>query len=217
MPPPLRPPGPIAPSTATISSIPQSSPRARRPLPRVPISLATESLISVSLLGSEPHLSQPENSPIAHPRQISTPSSQLSSLSVSFLVIIYDKTPYLIFVHPRRPTTATPAFNGIPTSQSTPSGSIIVSVTTPQGSGSTGNPSLGIVSSEPSAVPDERNLANDFDRIVDEIQTYNLTRGLEHEGLLNDVRTLKNEVRGLAGLVRIGPLAHRDLPGLLLK
>lgn len=48
-------------------------------------------------------------------------------------------------------------------------------------------------------------MAHDFDRLVDELHTYNLTRGLEHTGLTKDVQALKNEVRGLAGLVRMRP------------
>ena len=102
-----------------------------------------------------------------------------------------------MFVQPRRTTPPTSA------SPLTPSGSIIVSVTTPHGSGSTEKRTLGTEASEVSAVTDQRHLAHDFDKLVHEMNTFNLARGLEHQGLVNDVRTLKNEVRGLAGLVRM--------------
>lgn len=92
---PLRPPGPIPPSTVTSSFPPSisspssistpsslrlasvSSPRTGRPLPRIPISLATESLISRSLVGSDSHLPL-GNTPVAQARPTHTPS--LSSL-----------------------------------------------------------------------------------------------------------------------------------------
>ena len=76
-------------------------------------------------------------------------------------------------------------------------------VTTPHGSGSTEKRTLGTEASEVSAVTDKRHLAHDFDKLVHEINIFNLATGLEHQGLVNDVRTLKNEVRGLAGLVRM--------------
>ena len=133
--PPIRPPGPIPPSSATASSpaLPPSissqtdistpstlsltsvsSSRISRPLPPVPISLATESLISTSIVGSEPHLPR-ARSPITFGRPISTPSGQPSSQRItdtetssvcSLLIIFYrfiNLYIYSLFASPLPP------------------------------------------------------------------------------------------------------------------
>jgi len=85
----------------------------------------------------------------------------------------------------------------------TPSGSLVVSITTPQGSGDTEQSSLRTVPSD-SAVT-ERDLGRDIDRLADELRTYDHARGLENQDVVDNVRALREELRDLADFLHRTP------------
>ncbi|CAA7269900.1 unnamed protein product [Cyclocybe aegerita] len=86
----------------------------------------------------------------------------------------------------------------------TPEGSLIVSITTPQGSGATEQSSLRTIPSV-STVITERDLAREMDRLVGELHTYDQARGLENEEIAENVRALREELRDLANFLQRTP------------
>ncbi len=74
-----------------------------------------------------------------------------------------------------------------------------MSITTPHGSDATERSSLR---TRPSitAAP-ERDLVQEFDALIDDVQTYDRTRRLEYEELSNEVKSAQDEVRGLREFV----------------
>ena len=85
----------------------------------------------------------------------------------------------------------------------TPEASLIVSLTTPQGSGDTEQSSLRTVSSD-SAVT-ERDLGREIDRLADELRTYDLARRLENQDIMDNLSALRQELRDLANFLHRMP------------
>src|SRR4051812_21773541 len=85
----------------------------------------------------------------------------------------------------------------------TPEGSLLVSITTPQGSGATEQSSLRTIPSISTVT--ERDLGRDLDRLADEIRTYDHARGLENQDIADNVRALRDELHGLADYLRRTP------------
>jgi len=75
-----------------------------------------------------------------------------------------------------------------------------VSITTPHGSGATERSSLRTLPSI--AAAPERDLVQEFDALIDDVQNYDRTRSLEYKELANDVQLAQDEVRGLREFVR---------------
>lgn len=93
----------------------------------------------------------------------------------------------------------------------TPEGTVIMSITTPQGSGATEQSSLRTMPSV-SAVT-ERDFGRDFDRLADEIRTHHQARGLEHQDLVDNlVRALRDEVQRLAEYLHRTPSPVTPVP-----
>ena len=86
----------------------------------------------------------------------------------------------------------------------TPEGTVIVSITTPQGSGPTEQSSLRTLPSSISALT-QRDLGRDFDRLADAVQTNDQARGLEYQDMADNVRALRDEFRDLADYLRRTP------------
>ena len=90
----------------------------------------------------------------------------------------------------------------------TPPGTMIVSLTTPQGSGATEQSSLRTVPSSISTVT-QRDIGRDLNRMADEIRndirTYDHARGLEHDYLADIVRALRDELQHLADYLHRTP------------
>ncbi|KAG6890494.1 hypothetical protein C0992_000986 [Termitomyces sp. T32_za158] len=85
----------------------------------------------------------------------------------------------------------------------TPEGSIIVSLSTPQGSAQPTQPSLTTVISE--SVPTERDLSRDIDRIADDLRQYDIARGVENRELADNVQALRDELRDLSDYLHRSP------------
>ena len=85
----------------------------------------------------------------------------------------------------------------------TPEGSIVVSLTTPQGSAQPTQSSLRTVTSE--SVPTERDLSRDIDRIADDLRQYDIARENENRELSDNVRALRDELRDLSDYLRHSP------------
>ena len=110
----------------------------------------------------------------------------------------------------QRPSpSSSPSVIAVP-SLPTPEGTVIMSITTPQGSGATEQSSLRTMPSV-SAVT-ERDLGRDFDRMADEIRTYDQARGLEHQDLFDNVRALRDELQGLANYLHRTPSPATPVP-----
>ena len=78
--------------------------------------------------------------------------------------------------------------------------SIIVSLTTPHGSGATEQSSLR---TRPSVnLVAERDFSDDFARLADELHTLNQVRGLEHQQLVTDIGELREQVQGITDFVQ---------------
>ena len=77
----------------------------------------------------------------------------------------------------------------------TPSVSLIVSVTTPHGSGETEQSSLRTIQTE--STPTERDIGRDLADLADEIRGYDQQRGTENNNILDNVQSLRNELREL--------------------
>jgi len=103
-------------------------------------------------------------------------------------------------VFKEHPSIPSPPAASIPT----PEGTLIVSVTTPQGSGATEQSSLRTLPSSISALT-QRDLGRDIDRLADEMRTYDQNRGLENQDLVDNVMALRDELRGLADYLRRTP------------
>jgi hypothetical protein len=88
---------------------------------------------------------------------------------------------------------------------------LIVSITTPQGSGATEQSSLRTLPSTISTVT-QRDLGRDLDRLADEIRAYDQTRGLENQDLADNVRALRDELHGLADYLRRTPSPPTPTP-----
>lgn len=86
----------------------------------------------------------------------------------------------------------------------TPEGTLIVRITTPQGSGATEQSSLRTIQSTDSVIS-QRDLGQGFDRLADEVRAYDHTRGLEHRDLVDHVRLLRDEFHGLVEYLRRTP------------
>ena len=86
----------------------------------------------------------------------------------------------------------------------TPEASLAVSLTTPQGSGDTEQLSLRTVPSV-STVTAERDLGRDIDRLADELRTYDHTRGLENQDVIDNVRALRQELQDLPNFLHRTP------------
>lgn len=93
----------------------------------------------------------------------------------------------------------------------TPEGTLIVSVTTPQGSGATEQSSLRTIPSSISEIT-QRDLGRDLDRLADEIRIYDQARGLDHQDLAENVRALRDELQGLADYLRRTPSPRTPVP-----
>lgn len=77
--------------------------------------------------------------------------------------------------------------------------SIVVSLTTPHGSGATEQSSLR---TRPSVnLVAERDFSDDFARLAGELHTLNQVRGLEHQQLLTDIGELRDQVQGITDFV----------------
>jgi len=87
----------------------------------------------------------------------------------------------------------------------TPEGTMVVSVTTPEGSGDTERSSLRTVPSVSSVA--KRDFGRDIDMFIDEVRTFNHARRLESQDISDSVRALRDEVRGLTDLLRGPPQA----------
>ena len=85
----------------------------------------------------------------------------------------------------------------------TPEASLVVSLTTPQGSGDTEQSSLRTVPSDSTVT--ERDLGRDIDRLADELRTYDHARGLETQDVIDNVRALRQELRDLADFLQRTP------------
>lgn len=85
----------------------------------------------------------------------------------------------------------------------TPEASLVVSFSTPQGSGDTEQSSLRTVPSE--SVVTERDLSRDIDRLADELRAYDHTRGLETQDVMDNVRALRQELQDLADFLHRTP------------
>src|SRR5882757_5445759 len=153
-------------------SVPMSVSRSSSPM-HVP-SLRSSSPSPMPSLHSSTSTPMPSYSsssiPIASQSSLSMPMSSHSSLPIP----------------PSMPAS-------LPSSGSimTPEASLVVSFTTPQGSGDTEQSSLRTVPSD-SAVT-ERDLGREIDRLVDELRTYDQTRGLETQDVIDNVRALRQE------------------------
>jgi len=105
--------------------------------------------------------------------------------------------------HTIQPYSSIPSPMVIPAAIPTPEGSLLVSITTPQGSGDTEQSSLRTVPSISNVT--ERDLGRDFERLVDEVRTYDHARGLENQDIADNVRALRDELRGLADFLHASP------------
>ena len=85
----------------------------------------------------------------------------------------------------------------------TPEASLVVSLTTPHGSGNTEQSSLRAVTSESTVT--ERDLGRDIDRLADELRTYDHARGLETQDVIDNVRALRQELQDLADFLHRTP------------
>ncbi|KAF9530522.1 hypothetical protein CPB83DRAFT_165178 [Crepidotus variabilis] len=139
-------------------------------------SYVSESDMSTSLVESRSGGTEVEPLPL----EVASPSTEPSLLSS-------------IELSPPQSPSPTPIPAPFPP---TPDGSVIVSLTTPQGSGGTEQSSLRTMASISVETP--RDMGADFDRLVDEVRTYDHARGLEHQDLADNVKALRDEIRGLA-------------------
>ncbi|KAG6841365.1 hypothetical protein C0991_011908 [Blastosporella zonata] len=78
----------------------------------------------------------------------------------------------------------------------TPAGSIVVTLSTPQGSAQTAQSSLRTQTS--ASVATERELSRDIDRIADGLRQYDIARGNENRELADNVRALRDELHNLS-------------------
>ncbi|EFI27493.1 hypothetical protein CC1G_15528 [Coprinopsis cinerea okayama7 len=119
--------------------------------------------------------------------------------------------PSLLTTPASRLTTLTPDEAKTPT-MPTPSGSVIMSITTPHGAGSTQRDSLRTVESESSSSEGvSRDLGADMDRLIDEIRRYDDVRGMENQELADSIRALRNELNDLSEYLHRTP-SPREAP-----
>lgn len=78
----------------------------------------------------------------------------------------------------------------------TPEGSLIMSITTPDGSGATQRSSLRTMPSITAATV-QRDLVQEFDELIEEVQAYDQSRRQEYEELANEIKATRDEVHGL--------------------
>ncbi|TFK75643.1 hypothetical protein BDN72DRAFT_448936 [Pluteus cervinus] len=85
----------------------------------------------------------------------------------------------------------------------TPSASFLVSSGTAPASSLSTRPSLR--TEESVSIAPERNLFDDFDRLVDEVRDYDLARGAEHQDLAQKIDDMGDHIRGITDLLQRPP------------
>ncbi|KAF8639219.1 hypothetical protein AX17_001704 [Amanita inopinata Kibby_2008] len=86
----------------------------------------------------------------------------------------------------------------------TPEGSIIVSVSTPRGSGGTEQVSLRTEESVES-LPTPRDIVRNIDRLAEDLRRYDDTRGKESKDIATNVNALREELQDLSNLLHRSP------------
>ncbi|KAM6501107.1 hypothetical protein JOM56_004121 [Amanita muscaria] len=86
----------------------------------------------------------------------------------------------------------------------TPEGTVVMSVSTPYGSGGTDQASLSTESEEP-LPPTPRDIALELDRLAEDLRGYNNARGQEGKEISDNVKALRDELQDLSEYLRSTP------------
>ncbi|KAK2460787.1 hypothetical protein APHAL10511_007257 [Amanita phalloides] len=85
----------------------------------------------------------------------------------------------------------------------TPEGSVVVSLSTPYGSGGTEQASLRTEESEEEeSLPTPRDIARDIDRLAEDLRHYDDARGRENKEVADNVKALRDELQDLSHFLR---------------